>query len=1241
MMMSGGKGGGGSLSGQQPKLHALRVKTAAYGQIIPLMYGQGRIAGKLIWTGDFKSIPHASQTSGGGKGGGGSQNTSTVTYTYTVAAVILLCHGAITGIRNVWDTRGKLSLVSTTEVTTVPAVGPYTVPVTQATNFYGDDGVALPTAYSVGVNDYGSPGPATLAGTQNVPLAPVVGVPSANQYAYAAGVYTFNAAQAGQQVSINYTYSVPDSSGASGIPASKLNVTLFTGTATQTAWGYLTSSHPAEARNYRNIAIVVNSAFDLGTSGTFPNYTWELAAKLRFGGGVVDSACDAVVTDFLTNTIYGAEWPGTALDTTQFGNFCTANGIFISPTMEQQKPAAEWLKELLEATNTAPVMSEGKLKLKPYGDTSAVGYGVQFTPDTTPRFDLSDLDYMPDGNEDPVVIERTSAADAFNVVRIEFLNRANSYNPEIVEEKDDSAIALYGIRPMDVKAYHFITDKATASKVAVMLLKRQVYIRAKARFKVGFQYEGLEPMDLVTLTDANTGMVKVPWRITSIEEDPETHIFQMEAEEFPWGTANPTQYPKETAGGYVPTDTADPGLVNTPIIFEINNKVLDVDGYAAVLGVSGASADWGGCTIWGSTDGVTYRRLGQMFGPSRMGVLQATLPNVADPDTTSVLDVDLAQSHGVLLAGTQNDVDTYRTLFWVDGELAAYRDAVLVSGNRYQLDYLRRGAYGTPISSHASGTAKFLRIDDAVAKLTFSPQDVGKTIHLKFTSFNTRMLNEQSLGQVADYTFTVTGTYNQIPPLGKNLLANPGWEEDYSATPLNTDITLGPVGDHWLLLTAPPSYWSVQVSTSVPQAGTNCCRIRLKQSVTVPSDNVPYKAQVLTELIPVKPGDKLYFGAQSNQQRTANFAAGAVGTRRVGLVVYGRDVTTALAEQTVDKTNFTATFSEQSGLYTVPGTIGGKVPAFVRVQLCGIVQNNSGAGVVTSSNDYADIRFDGAFCIVQYDPTTQEINKVGSLAPGWNGSMTYTSTTTSITWSWSGLTFTRSDGAVVAISNGSQAITGLSVGTTYFFYPYMDEATLTLKWATAGVSSGSPTYAYVAKDRSAAAEQGRQDHDPLSQGAMQAATTSAGTGGGSGGGDGSCLRENMLVWSNRGVIRADEVRVGDMLRCPEGWTNVTMAEPRRQHVFMRLATDRSAVEVTPSHPMEVLDQDGAPCDVRAGEAHCMLAVQTPTGADFLTAVSVVKDPAGRKMAITCNPHHHFYAGEKQPDILTHNVVNLS
>jgi hypothetical protein len=90
---------------------------------------------------------------------------------------------------------------------------------------------------------------------------------------------------------------------------------------------------------------------------------------------------------------------------------------------------------------------------------------------------------------------------------------------------------------------------------------------------------------------------------------------------------------------------------------------------------------------------------------------------------------------------------------------------------------------------------------------------------------------------------------------------------------------------------------------------------------------------------------------------------------------------------------------------------------------------------ITDGTDYARV-VTGALTAGQVDPTKPGVLMKGSVPPTWSGALTYASTTSSITWFWSGLAVSRADGSTTAIPAGSLAINGLASGTTYYFYPY-------------------------------------------------------------------------------------------------------------------------------------------------------------------------------------------------------------
>jgi hypothetical protein len=274
----------------------------------------------------------------------------------------------------------------------------------------------------------------------------------------------------------------------------------------------------------------------------------------------------------------------------------------------------------------------------------------------------------------------------------------------------------------------------------------------------------------------------------------------------------------------------------------------------------------------------------------------------------------------------------------------------------------------------------------------------------------------------------------------------------------------------------------------------------------------------------------------------------------------------------------------------------------------------------------------------QIDPTKPGVLMRGSVPPSWSGAFTYASTTSSLTWSWSGLAIYRADGTTTAIPNGSVAVTGLTAATTYYFYPYWNDNTSSLAWVGGG--AGSPANAQTAKTNLAAQQQSLQGFIPLSQGAMVAATTSSGTGGGSGGGSGSCLRAgSMVLTRERGTVEIESCAVGEHLRCPSGaggesWTRIVRLEVRDADTFIRLHfSNAESLDVTPHHIFTLAD--GSPmraerlclCDILVGRF----------GRLTLKRVEAIVE-AGSKVTVGCEPTHEFFAGHHAATILTHNYT---
>jgi hypothetical protein len=552
-----------------------------------------------------------------------------------------------------------------------------------------------------------------------------------------------------------------------------LGLTAFLGTYPQAPWGYVETYHPEQAIGYQGIAYVAGASYDLGDSASLRNHTFEVLARAPFdvAGGIFDANPKDILTELLTAQHFGAGFPSAKLgDLAHYSDYCVALGLFLSPALAEQKPAQEYVAELARITNAEPVWSGDVLKVIPYGDEAVTGHGVTFTPNVTPAYDLNDDHFQAPDDEDPVRVLRKTQADAFNIVQVEFLDRENQYNIDIADAKDQANIELYGERPMDVIKAHWICERATADLVAWLILQRVLYVRNEYEFELPFNFDLLEPMDLVTLTDPGLGLDMTPVRIKSIDDDA-SETLKIVAEEFPAGVATAARYPSQAGAGYAVDYNTAPGNVNAPTIFEPPLQLTVSSQTEIWIAVSGG-VEWGGCEVWASDDDASYRRAGAIYGGARHGVLSAVLAAGDDPDAAHTLAVDLTVSRGELVSGTRDDADRLNTICYVDGEYIAYETATLTAGSKYDLTYLRRGAYGSAIVEHAAG-AKFVRLDDAIFKHAVPISRVGTALYLKFVSFNKFGGGKQGLDEVPAYTYIIRGDALSSPlPNVQDLASN-------------------------------------------------------------------------------------------------------------------------------------------------------------------------------------------------------------------------------------------------------------------------------------------------------------------------------------------------------------------------------------------------------------------------------------------------------------------------------------
>jgi hypothetical protein len=354
-----------------------------------------------------------------------------------------------------------------------------------------------------------------------------------------------------------------------------LGITIATGTLPQSPWAWMTTNHPEFALGYGGVALAsCDSGHAAVPTGELERSTFEirgLRATVSVGGtGAYDASPYGVLTDILTSSIFGLGW-STSILGDQDGGLAFVLGAdgtagsgykrytetqlwVISMAITEQRPTRDIIGEILTATDSVPVWSEGTLKVRPLGEASTTDGSATYTPYLTPQYDLGAIassgessDFLAGLGDAWVTAERVPRAETFNCYPVEWTNRItartdttgalldeprNAYNADTEDGNPDPVdVDLYGLRKAPVTSLRCITRPAHAKAIADILTKRALHTaRVRYRFRLGWRYALLEPTDLVTLTDSVLGISRRLVRITEIEEQ-EDGSFDVVAEE--------------------------------------------------------------------------------------------------------------------------------------------------------------------------------------------------------------------------------------------------------------------------------------------------------------------------------------------------------------------------------------------------------------------------------------------------------------------------------------------------------------------------------------------------------------------------------------------------------------------------------------------------------------------------------------------------------------------------------------
>jgi uncharacterized phage protein (TIGR02218 family) len=394
-----------------------------------------------------------------------------------------------------------------------------------------------------------------------------------------------------------YPYHAPDGSVNTGHTA--------TGGDTQTPWSVVTDIDPAEALAYPGVAYVgIESA--PYTPSDVDSRSFEVAGILYNGlGGAGDADPADVIADLISAEYGAAVTFDVVTDVGQDGNaassfrrYATAENFGVSLLVDSQRSVRDILRDVLDATNSDVVWSDGAFKILPYADLVTSGNSVTFTPVTAPQYALTTADFL-GADEDPVTATRGPTVDLYNTWPVEFLERspvtwrplwpvvsttpdqclnagnlyqcitsgttassggptgtnaditdgsahwkylqaydaAAAYNAATVESPDPVDVALNKIKRASPISAHALCNRDSAVKLSRLIARRNLYSRTVYMVRLGWRFGRIQPMDLLSLTEPLFGLNGQVVRVQTITERMQNGepVYEIEAVEWPVG----------------------------------------------------------------------------------------------------------------------------------------------------------------------------------------------------------------------------------------------------------------------------------------------------------------------------------------------------------------------------------------------------------------------------------------------------------------------------------------------------------------------------------------------------------------------------------------------------------------------------------------------------------------------------------------------------------------------------------
>jgi hypothetical protein len=545
-------------------------------------------------------------------------------------------------------------------------------------------------------------------------------------------------------------------------PNGDIGLTLFDGKADQKPWAYVAGKHPDKALAYPGLAYMAG-VIDLGDGGSMPSYNFEVKGKLlETGDGIDVNPADYILYVLNKIGLGGIEIDGIE----NYRQYCKEADMLISTPSDKldAKAAREIINDIANITNAYIFWSNNRLKIVPRADRP-VG---KWKPDKTIRYNLTPDDFIPQTGGVCVSYSRKDSSEIYNRISVEFLNRANAYEKEIVNYQDNDDIKDFGVRQASTTQAHYLYTKTRAVRLAEGLYRKNKYERVKYTFKLDWAFCRLEPGDLVMLNDPLMGIENQPAMIDSVTEGA-NGVLTLTAISRAKGDYSAAEYDvHQSERPFVNYNVEAPDTV--PLIIQPPRALLG-DVPEIWIAAKGAGDMWGGCKVFVSDDNDSYTLAGQIENTARMGTLVSDV-------TADATDIEV-DSTGTFISASEKSAQMGDTRCWVDGECIDYVTASLLPNGHWKLSGCLRGQDGTTAATHKAG-CDFVRLDEAILKIKSTKRRMGSSVYLKFPSFNIFYAGDQDLSQVKAHEVTLK-TYYLPPKAPTNLTVS---KVDWNATQL-------------------------------------------------------------------------------------------------------------------------------------------------------------------------------------------------------------------------------------------------------------------------------------------------------------------------------------------------------------------------------------------------------------------------------------------------------------------------